>query len=413
MKLLFIFAALLIIFPNSPSYAQSGVDSAFDELDKEVEQAPLQQEQMDIEQLRKRQEEMSRTLQRNMEEQEEEWGRLTREMEAQWNEMVARVHAQRELLRQRVEQLWDEFYDSTNKRWVDYSMDMDTRSIVDFENGEIEFSILIPVDQLPDRKQGRKEKAKKLAEEKIKKQMKKVLSSDNEVQTEVLKDQIKDPEGRTVTKENAEKFVEKYVAPEMQVEEKPVVAKDGVPRVKVKVRVKMVPEHLRIRAERYKTQVNKYAEKYGLDPALIYAVIHTESYFNPLAKSYIPAYGLMQLVPKSGAMDAYYYLHKKKKLLSPDYLYEPNNNIMLGATYFHVLYSIYLADIQDQSKRLSLSIAAYNWGPGNIKNKIVRKHEVDRLSNDEVIKLIDRVAPKETRDYIRRVKKRMALYRNM
>jgi membrane-bound lytic murein transglycosylase C len=409
-----------MILISSPIYAQTETESAFDELDKEVKEAPLQ-EKMDMEQLRKKQEEMSRKFKHDMAVQEAAWGILSKEMEAQWNAMVERVQIQREALKRKVNMQWDEFRDSSNRQWVDYTPGVDTRSLVDFEKGEMEFSTLIPVEELkedkkPDSSRVNKteqEKAKKLAEKKIKKQIKKVLSSDNEVKTEVLKDQIKDPEGKTVTEKNADKYVEKYVAPEMKVEEKPVVAKDGIPRVKVTVKVKMVPDHLRIRAEKYKDQVTKFSSEYNLDPALIYALIHTESYFNPLAKSYIPAFGLMQLVPKSGAMDAYYYLHKEKKLLPSDYLYNSDNNIMLGSTYFHILSSIYLKKIDNESNKESLSIAAYNWGPGNIKNKIVKKHDLDTLSNDEVIDLINKEAPKETRDYIRKVKKRMVLYGGM
>jgi len=418
------FAVLLVVSLNLPLLAKAGPDSAFDELDKEIEQSPMDQEQMDVDQFHKAQEKMRETLRKNMEKQEKEWGRLGREMEIQWKEMVKRMNAQREELRRKVEQQWDEFQDSTNKEWVEYSQGMDTRSRVDFETGEIEVSTLIPVEVLEDKgepvdpesgklNESQQKKVRKLAEKKIEKQMRKILSPDNEVHTDALEDQIKDPEGKTITQKNVREYVEKYVAPEVKIGKKPVVAKDGIPRIKITVKLKMVPEHLRIRAKKYKGQVNKYAKKYGLDPALIYAVIHTESYFNPLAKSYIPAYGLMQLVPKSGAMDAYYYLYKEKKILPPDYLYNPDNNVMLGATYLHILQSIYLADIKDPFNRQTLSIAAYNWGPGRIKNKIIRNNKVDSLSNSEVIELISKVAPRETRDYVRKVQERMALYGNM
>ncbi|MBI4683317.1 MAG: transglycosylase SLT domain-containing protein [Nitrospirae bacterium] len=402
---------LLFVPVNSLLYSQPP-DSAFDDLDKAVKDSPLD-DKLDVKQLRKKQEGMDKSFRENMAVQEAAWGVLSKEMEAQWNEMVKRVNAQREALKKRVERQWDEFHDSTNKQWVDYSNGMDSRSIVDFENGEVEFSTLIPVDQLPRNKKDRQKKAKELAEKKVVKQIKKVLSPDNEVKTEVLKDQIKDPEGKKVTKENVEKFVEKHVAPEIKVEEKPVVAKDGVPRVKVTVKVQMVPEHLKVRAEKYKEQVNNYAAKYNLDPALIYALIHTESYFNPLAKSYIPAFGLMQLVPKSGAMDAYYYLHKEKKILEPEYLYDPGNNVMLGATYYHILNSIYLAEVKEDSNKESLSIAAYNWGPGNIKTKIIGKHNVDNMTDDEVVAIINKTAPQETIDYVSRVKTRKGLYKSM
>ena len=404
-----LFAGLLVVLISLPLLSQAG-DSIFDEMDREIEESQVDQGPMDADKFYKAQDKMRETLGQNMEDQKEEWGRLSEEMEAQWDEMVKRVNAQREELEKRVERQWDVFQDSNNKEWVDYNDDMDTRSRVDYEKGEIDVETLIPVEELNENPQ---KKAKELAEEKIKKQIEKVLSADNEVKTEALKDQIKDPKGKVITKKNSEEYVEKYVAPKMKVEEKPVVAKDGVPRLKVKVKIKMVPEHLRVRAEKYKGQVSKYADEYKLDPALVYAVIHTESFFNPMAKSYIPAYGLMQLVPRSGAMDAYYYLYKEKKLLPPDYLYNPDNNVMLGATYLHILLSRYLANVNDHANRQTLSIAAYNWGTGRIQKNIVKKHEVDELSHEEVVRLIDEVAPKETRDYVEKVNDRMKFYRGM
>lgn len=418
MMLATVFLAVLICLP----FLSLADESLFDEMDREIEESQADQGPMDMDRFLKEQERMRDTLNQNMEAQEKEWGRLSVEMEAQWNKMVKRVHAQHEALKKRVEQQWDVFRGSTKKEWVDYSDKMDARSTVDFENGEIEVEALVPVEDLkedgkeisPDGlSKVQKEKAKELAEKKIKKQVKKVLSNENEAKVEALKDQIKDPEGKIIDKKNSEEYVEKYVAPELKVEEKPVVAKDGVPRLKVTVKVKMVPEHLRIRAERYKGYVDKYAGEYSLDPALVYAVIHTESYFNPRAESHIPAYGLMQLVPASGAMDAYYYLYNEKKLLEAEYLYIPENNVMLGATYLHILLTKYMANVHDPANRQTLSIAAYNWGTGRIQRNIVKNHEVDNLNNGEVIGLINKVAPKETRDYVQRVSKRMELYRGM
>ena len=72
----------------------------------------------------------------------------------------------------------------------------------------------------------------------------------------------------------------------------------------------MLPSHQDKRVERYKDEIFKQSERFGIDPAIVFAIIHTESSFNPKARSHIPAYGLMQLVPKSGGRDAYNYIYK-------------------------------------------------------------------------------------------------------
>ncbi|MEO8047386.1 MAG: murein transglycosylase domain-containing protein, partial [Nitrospirota bacterium] len=50
-------------------------------------------------------------------------------------------------------------------------------------------------------------------------------------------------------------------------------------------------------AEKYRTLVHQFAQQYNISPSLVFAVIRTESNFNPYAVSSAPAYGLMQLVP--------------------------------------------------------------------------------------------------------------------
>ena len=51
--------------------------------------------------------------------------------------------------------------------------------------------------------------------------------------------------------------------------------------------------------QKYSKYVDKASLQYSLDPALIYAVIHTESGFNPNAESPAGACGLMQVMPDS------------------------------------------------------------------------------------------------------------------
>jgi len=402
MKKTVLIALLAFAILITPIYAQENFDTAFDDLESAFDDVAQGQEEV--------------------------WEQTGNTVDSEWNAVEKQTEAEWERLRQEVEQKWDEFYYSTNKEWVEYDTDKSTRSRVNFEKGEIEIVTLVPVEEVEGTEAGTNKPAKKEftklppkqvgkikfeAEKKIEKRIKKIFSNKNEVKEEVLAKQVMDPEGHTVTSRNISSYIKKHLMTKVTVGKKPIIGKDKKPRIRVAVIIKMVPRHLEIRASKYKSQVKKYATKYKLEPALLFAVIHTESYFNPLAKSWVPAYGLMQLVPKYGAIEAYSYLYGKNKLLSAKYLYNPENNVMLGATYFHLLDGRYFAKVKNIRNRQSLCIAAYNCGPTRVTKKILRKYDVDKMSNEELVKVIRKVLPKETKDYILRVQKRITLYEGM
>jgi membrane-bound lytic murein transglycosylase C len=119
-------------------------------------------------------------------------------------------------------------------------------------------------------------------------------------------------------------------------------------------------------ADDVKPHVLTYSKQFNLNPALVMAVIYTESRFNPMAKSYVPAYGLMQIVPQSAGMDATEFIEGTKRVLAPSYLYNPENNVKIGTAYFYLLYYKYFKGVTDDTSRLYCSIAAYNTGAGNV-----------------------------------------------
>jgi membrane-bound lytic murein transglycosylase C len=173
-------------------------------------------------------------------------------------------------------------------------------------------------------------------------------------------------------------------------------------------------------ATKYEEIIKKEHKRHDLSEELIYAIIHAESSFNPLAKSHIPAYGLMQIVPKSAGVDAYYHLYGIKKILGARYLYNPTNNIELGSTYLKILYYDYLKDIKDPMNRLQCTIAAYNTGVGNVaraftnsKNIKQASKLINNLNSSEVYKRLMRKLPyKETRKYLYKVNKYLRIYKN-
>lgn len=198
----------------------------------------------------------------------------------------------------------------------------------------------------------------------------------------------------------------------------PVKGKDGKTRTKVTTVIPMVPNHVQRRAEQFRSAVDKEAKRFGIDPALAYAVIHTESYFNPKAKSYIPAYGLMQLVPRSGARDAYQYIYKKDKLLDDDYLYRPDKNVELGCGYLKKIRQVYFSKVKDDETALFMTIAAYNTGVGNVARALTGTTRLsasadaaNSMSAGKTYSTLMKKLPyDETKNYLQKVSERRKLY---
>ncbi len=110
------------------------------------------------------------------------------------------------------------------------------------------------------------------------------------------------------------------------------------------------------------------AERYGLDPELVLAVVAVESSFEPRAVSKKGALGLMQLMPGTAG-----------ELGVTDAL-DPANNLDGGARYLQALLRLYRGDLRK-------ALGAYNAGPG-----AVARH--------------GGVPPyRETQEYVRRVMK--------
>ncbi|HEY6639630.1 MAG TPA: lytic transglycosylase domain-containing protein [Nitrospiraceae bacterium] len=117
-----------------------------------------------------------------------------------------------------------------------------------------------------------------------------------------------------------------------------------------------------------------YAKKYRLDPALLRAVIKTESDFRQHAVSPKGAVGLMQLTPATATT------------LRVNDAYDSIQNIRGGAKQLRHLLNLYQGD-------LPLALAAYNAGIHRVKD-----HKVPRI--------------RETRVYIRKVLRNYEMFRS-
>lgn len=101
-------------------------------------------------------------------------------------------------------------------------------------------------------------------------------------------------------------------------------------------------------SQRFSRIIDTVAAEQQLDKALIRAVIHAESAFNPTAVSVKGATGLMQLMPAT------------MQIFSVQNATEPEQNIRAGSQYLAKL----LADFDGD---LPLALAAYNAGPGAVR----------------------------------------------
>jgi len=334
---------------------------------------------------------------------EESWQKHTRQGDTQWDRFEREQQEEWLRFKEEAERKWDEFIDSTNKTWVDYGKELDARSQVDFEKGTVEIEAIVPAKTARLKDAG----AKKIAN-----QVKKMFSTDNPTKLKVLKDQVKNKKGEIVTSQNLNEYITEEIVVRIEVGKKPYKAKDGVKRIKVKARINLVPNHIRIRAKKYLKPANKQGRKFDVKPPLILGIIHTESYFNPMAKSSCGALGLMQLIPRYGAREAYHFVYNKDKVLSPEYLYDPDNNIELGTAYMHLLKNRYFGNVNDTLKNRYLTICAYNWGPTAISNKIMNSHDIDQMDSQGLYVLLREKTPQETKDYLKKVIELMKIYDN-
>lgn len=300
-----------------------------------------------------------------------------------------------------IEDKWEQYYVSTKKEWVDYGPQKDIRSKVDFEKGILIIETIVNEgDRVSENK----------VEEKIKGQLKRILSKKDLGEQAILQNQVSDSKGKVVTQESIKKFVEDEVVLRIKKAPAPYYSKDGTKRRKFSVQVKMVPEHIRIRAEKYLPIVRKNASRFNLNPQLVLAIIHTESYFNPLAVSSCDAIGIMQIIPKYAGIEVFKKIFKDEKEPSREYLFNPKNNIVVGCAYLNLLHFEHFRDVNEKVKNRYVTICGYNAGPTSIRNRVLKKYPVSQMSASQLYNVLRKKTPKETQQYIERVVKRMPIY---
>ncbi len=302
---------------------------------------------------------------------------------------------------EKLAQEWGDEKVPSNKEYVKYTDDYRTRAIVNFQSGNIRVETL--------ESENRREKLKTAIVHTL-------LTPQDPRQVDLLSDEqveigekpflynlVLDQDNKPVRWEWRAKRYARYLLRNSSQQD---TYND---RRRFFVQFEMVKDHAREQQRQYKEHVHNSAQRFRIDPSLIYAIIEVESSFNPYAISHVPAYGLMQIVPQTAGRDAYQLIYNRKGTPSREYLFQPANNIQMGTAYLHILSSKYLDEIHNPQTKEYCVIAGYNTGSGNVLRTFDSDRDkafsrINSMSSQQVYKYLVRNLPySETRDYLPKV----------
>lgn len=314
-----------------------------------------------------------------------------------------------------IEKKWPSKELSNKHKFVQYNKDYKTKTTINYEKGTINLSVIAKNEQ-----EARKE---------ITKSLNNILNEDvkSAYNNDQLEQKIAKELNKPINNSSDEKLISDVLNPQIISKYKKEVKRKELKKVSYKnskiftLNLKIPSNAILNKAKKYRKVIKQNSNKQKIPEALIYSIIHSESSYNPMARSHIPAFGLMQIVPHTAGIDSYNHLYGKKRTPSSSFLYKSSNNINFGSAYLHILYFKYLRKIKDPQSRLYCTMAAYNTGAGNIAktftgntniNKAAKK--INTLSSQEVLKKLFRSLPySETRVYLKKVNDRFAVYSNL
>lgn len=147
--------------------------------------------------------------------------------------------------------------------------------------------------------------------------------------------------------------------------------------------------------KKYGEFVEKYSAEYGVDEELLYAVIRTESSFNPSAVSSANAVGLTQITPET--LDwLKFKLGEEDESVS---LLDPETSIKYGA--------FFLGYLLDEFESTDTALAAYHAGRGRVNLWLTDP----QISPDG--KTLSQIPVKETAHYVDKVNRALNIYSNL
>lgn len=356
-----------------------------------------------------------------------EFSQYEQQQRQEFEAFVSAWHNAQNAYLKQVTQKWQDPNLPSSTVWVKYSDDLNKRTSVNFESGEVVVELLNSQND-----EQAVEYAKQQLNELSQVTVNKTLSNDpvyiaanNTINSKNFTstgkplnkkvEQSKSPKTTQAKKIVEQTVLSTEIVKEVLTAKAPVITKQ---KDRVKISYKLPDNTLSNQAKRYLPEVQQQAKRYNLDPALLLAIIHTESSFNPLARSPIPAFGLMQIVPTSAGKDVSNFLQGKPLLLSPEYLFQADNNVEAGSTYVHILSNRYFKNVRNVQSRIYMSIAAYNTGPGSVAKTLSGSKSLNQasiaanaMSAEKVYTLmVNNLPAQETRNYLQKVVKRTAYY---
>ncbi|WP_135076294.1 murein transglycosylase domain-containing protein [Terasakiella sp. SH-1] len=313
------------------------------------------------------------------------------------------------------------------KVWVGYNKDKTSRIIVDYERGEMSIEGLDKEekDLFGDFQEILMEDSSQLDERALlRKKLKEKSDQFWQRQENIVQDQPREKRPRSSWKRPKQdatiqwkrpRELSTLVAPRVRPKfiKRNVALSKGKRAQLSRITIPLRKNRDQLSAQALRGPILEAAQKYMLPRSLILSVIKNESSFNPRARSHANAMGLMQLVATSGGKEAYSYLLGHEATPGPDVLYDPYENIMLGATYLHLLNTRYFGKVTNETARQYLVISAYNTGAGNVAKAFTGKmklrpaiQKINQMDADAIYKHLQAHLPyAETKTYLARVHK--------
>ncbi|MEQ8519666.1 MAG: transporter substrate-binding domain-containing protein [Cytophagales bacterium] len=122
------------------------------------------------------------------------------------------------------------------------------------------------------------------------------------------------------------------------------------------------------------------ADSLNWDWLLLASMAYQESRFDPKAKSWVGARGLMQVMPATAKGFGY----------SGESLYDPKQNLQMATKYIRKLDKMWSKTVKDSVQRIKFVLASYNVGPGHVidARNLARKYDKDPTIWDENVEVM-------------------------